>query len=77
MCSEIVLRQKNVFTIQLNLSDEKIPLYIKWVEKGTDWMAPYISSSELHWERTGTVLPSNRDLVVLDKGLSNKYTEKT
>lgn len=39
MCSEIVSRQKNVFTIQLNLSDEKIPLYIKWVEKGTDWMA--------------------------------------
>lgn len=29
MCSEIVSRQKNVFTIQLNLSDEKIPLYIK------------------------------------------------
>lgn len=65
MCSEIVSRQKNVFTIQLNLSDEKIPLYIKWVE------------SELQWERTGTVLPSNRDLVVLDKGLSNKYTERT
>lgn len=65
MCSEIVSRQKNVFTIQLNLSDEKIPLYIKWVE------------SELQWERTGTVLPTNRDLVVLDKGLSNKYTERT
>lgn len=39
MCSEIVSRQKYVFTIQLNLSDEKIPLYIKWVEKGTDWTA--------------------------------------